>query len=105
MIEYDYVFEIPKDFTGICFVKCSNSVRHYENGLLHNTNGPALSIENYLLQWNINGELSREDGPAVEYSNGDIKWYYKDEFYGYNTDYSIDSWQQLIRELQLQIFE
>ncbi len=51
-----------------------------ENGLLHNTNGPALIDEHGNQFYFIHGKRHRDNGPAVIYKNGKykgIKAYYK----------------------------
>ena len=48
---------------------------HYDKGLLHREDGPAVEDVNGYKAWFINGKLHRIDGPAVEHPNGSKLWY------------------------------
>ena len=86
-----------------------DSIRFYKNNKLHNKNGPAIICNDEYKVWCINGLYHREDGPAVEYANGVKQWRYKDEFYGENNYFTIESWKEKVEELkheeELEIFK
>lgn len=77
MIKFKSPSNIPKDFTGICKILFDLSINYFEKGNLH-----------------------REDGPALEYADGFINWFYKGELYGYNNDFTIESWKEKVKELK-----
>ena len=66
-----------KNCTGIFIAGAYKTIRFYKNGSLH-----------------------REDGPAVEYANGGKKWCYKNKRYGYDNDFTIESWKEKVKELK-----
>lgn len=84
--------------------EADGSKRLYKDGVLHNTEGPAVVYTNGAKEWwiggervqtrgsassfkvvtdengtvyssNENGKLDREDGPAIEYADGSTAWY------------------------------
>lgn len=42
MIKFDFLDDIPLDFTGSCHLIEDNSIRYYKNGIFHRVDGPAL---------------------------------------------------------------
>lgn len=75
MIKFDFLDDIPLDFTGSCHLIEDNSIRYYKNGIFHRVDGPALFWHSYEEQWFIDGNFHREDGPAHIHSFG--KEYYQ----------------------------
>jgi hypothetical protein len=49
--------------------------RHYQNGLLHREDGPAIIPPNGYRAWWFNGQRHREDGPAIIYRDGSQEWH------------------------------
>lgn len=86
MKEFISYLDIPKNFTGICKSINNNSIVHCKNGKYH-----------------------REDGPAIEYENNHKSWYYKDMLYGYDENFTIETWIEKVKEIKylesLQIFK
>jgi hypothetical protein len=74
-LSYQYIYNVSKDFTGLCFIKNDCSFRYFKNKKLHNEDGPAiikLSVEH----WYLNGKRHRVNGPAVEnFWSNDNEWY------------------------------
>lgn len=82
MIQFEYSFCIPNNFTGVCKVLNDNTVRYLKNGEYH-----------------------REDGPAIECPNGYSVYYYNGLHYGNeDDDYTIESWIEFMREERLKVF-
>ena len=108
MIYLYYINSVPKDFTGVCKISSNMSIRHYKNGFLHREDGPAEIYEDGDRCWHINGLKHREDGPAVEYKDGGKYWFYKGKNYGYDDDFTNETWKEKVenlkREEQLKIF-
>ena len=100
MIVFEYGYDTPKDFTGVCKILGDNSIRYYKNDNLHREDGPAVECANGDKQWYINDEHHREDGPAVEYINGRKSWWFKDIIYGYDNDFTIETWKEKVEELK-----
>ena len=71
----------------------------YKNGLLHREDGPAVEKANGTKYWCKNDKLHREDGPAVSYFNGNTSWYVNDNCFGYNDDFTNESWKFFIKTL------
>ena len=85
MKNFKYYTDVPNDFTGICQILYMDEIIYYENGKIHNENGPALL------------------------ASGNQKfWHYKDKRYGENNDFTNETWiekvQELKREEELKIF-
>ena len=57
------------------YFKSGRQYEWYEDGQLHNEDGPAYRSPKGDLQWWIHGMQHREDGPAAEYKNGDKEWF------------------------------
>ena len=49
--------------------------------------------------WYKNGKYHREDGPAIEYATGDKEWWLNNKYYGYNNDFTNESWKRFIKTL------
>ena len=109
MIEFKNYSDIPNDFTGVCKTIDANNIYYYKNGLSHNEFGPAFIYKSGTKYWYINGKEHREDGPSTEYSDGGKRWYYKDKYYGYDNDFTVETWIEKVielkREEQLEIFK
>ena len=72
------------------------------NGKLHREDGPAIEYPNGDKFWYKNGKRHREDGPAFERSDefNDFKmWCLNDKSYGYNNDFTNDSWSKFVKTL------
>lgn len=65
-----------KDKTGVFQISETNKIIHVKNGLLHNTDGPALIKTNGTVKWYLNGILHNLNGPAVVSCNDKVKHYY-----------------------------
>lgn len=50
----------------------------------------------------LNGKLHNEDGPAAIYADSSFGkgWFYKDVCYGYNNDFTIQTWKEKIKEIE-----
>ena len=81
MIEFISTSCVPADFIGCCKILTLNQIRHYENGVLH-----------------------REDAPALKAGMSKY-WYYKGKCYGYNDEFTIETWKKKVRILKLEIFK
>ena len=86
-----YKYEFKKDFFG--------NKRYYLNGLLHREDGPAIEYFNGTKYWCKNGKLHREDGPAIEYITGETEWCLNGKYYGYDNDFTNESWIKFIKTL------
>lgn len=108
MKEFESYKDVPKIFTGVCKLLISKSIHHYKNGKYHNENGPAVIYSDGSKHWYINGLQHREDGPAAQFANGKIIWYYKNVPFGYNGEFTVESWKEKVenlkREESLKIF-
>ena len=108
MKEFESYKDVPKNFTGVCKLLISKSIRYYKNGKYHNENGPAEIYSYGEKHWYINGLQHREDGPAAQLATGKIIWYYKNKYYGQNDDFTVESWKEKVenlkREEELKIF-
>ena len=95
------IFDLKPEekFTGVVR-NSSNHIFHYLDGKRHREDGPAIEWFNGNKYWCLYGELHREDGPAIECSDGDKEWYLNGEIYGYNDDFTNESWIRFVR-LQL----
>lgn len=70
MIEFAARHDIPYNFTGKCKTKDRQVIRHYLNGALHRTDGPAVEYEDGYKEWRVEGKLHRLDGPSIEVPSG-----------------------------------
>jgi len=64
--------------------------------LLHRENNPAKEYIDGTKVWYKNGKYHREDGPAIEYPIGRKEWYLNDKCYGYNNDFTDESWKKFV---------
>jgi len=71
----------------------------YKNGLYHREDGPAIEYSDGNRCWYLNGLYHREDGPAIEYSDGNRCWYLNNKKYGYNNDFTNESWKKFVKTL------
>ena len=101
MKTYNSIHNVPKNFTGICNIT-NFGIYHYKNGKIHNEGGPAVERAPGHKEWFMNGFNHREDGPAVEYANGGKKWCYKNKRYGYDNDFTNESWKEKVKELKIE---
>ena len=72
---------------------------YYLNGNLHREDGPAVEYIDGQKEWYKNGKRHRQDGPAIEYAAGNKAWYLNDKFYGYDIEFTNESWQRFIKTL------
>lgn len=75
--EFEYVYLVPNNFTGICRTKNDGAIRHYKRGLMH-----------------------RVDGPAIEYTDGSKDWIYEQDCFGTNDAYTNETWQEFVKTLK-----
>jgi len=61
--------------------------------------GPAILDAKGDKYWFINGKTHRIDGPAVVWSNGYKSWVLNDKVYGYDNDFTNDSWSKFVKTL------
>ena len=95
-LESIFNFEKKETFTGV--VKdMDKTIAYYLNGTIHREDGPAIQWSYGDKRWCINGKLHREDGPAVEHENGDKAWYLNGKCYGYNDNYTNESWIRFVK--------
>lgn len=47
----------------------------------------------------LNSKLHREDGPAIEYITGETDWCLNGEYYGYDDEFTNESWKRFIKTL------
>ena len=66
---------------------------------LHREGGPAIEWFTGTKEWYFNGTLNREDGPAVEGIGGDKEWYLSNKCYGYDDDFTNESWKKFVKTL------
>ena len=119
LVKYLSGFENYETFTGV--VKDDrNTIAYYLNGKIHREDGPAIENFDGSKWWYLNGKRHRTDGPAVEKSDGSKLWYLNDHFhredgpavellngskswwlngkcYGYNNDFTNESWIRFVR--------
>ena len=100
LIECYFSFKRMKIFTGVVKDE-KNTIAYYLNGNFHREDGPAVIYDNSYQAWYLNGKYHRTDGPAVEWGEA-REWCLNGEFYGYNNDYTNESW---IRFVQLEILK
>ena len=73
--------------------------RYYVNAMLHREDGPAVEYYNGDKFWYKNGKLHREEGPAFESYCNTASWFYNGKCYGYNNDFTNESWLKFIKTL------
>ena len=93
---------IPYNFSGVCKVLVDGSIRHYQNGLYHREDGPAIISENGDTSFFIQGLRHREDGPAFEGVNGAKMWCYRNVLYGKSTSFNSKTWIKFVQQLKYQ---
>ena len=52
--------------------------------------------DNHVIYY-LNGEYHREDGPAVEWADDDKSWWLNDKHYGYDDDFTNESWIRFVK--------
>ena len=57
--------EIPRGYSGKCYVMSSKATFHYSNGVAHCSDAPAIIWDKGDERWYYHGKLHRLDGPAV----------------------------------------
>lgn len=110
MKEFKYIWDIPKNFTGICKTLNDDTIYHMKNGKVHRDDGAAIEYYSGHKEWHVNGQYHREDGPACIYSTGLIYFYYKGKCYGSKVQFKTNnSWLKKVAELKylesLEIFK
>ena len=114
--EFTYGSDVPKDFTGVCRIKKTDSICHYKNGKLHNENGPAIIYYGGDKTWVVDGQVHRVEGPAIEFENGIKSWFFKDKWYhtshpkyddciSYNpisgeAELTVEIWKDFVKKLE-----
>ena len=73
--------------------------RYYLNNKLHREDGPAIILADGSKFWYKNGELHREEGPASEWNTGEKDWYLDGKCYGYDNEFTNESWLKFIKTL------
>mgnify|MGYP003347731049 CR=1 FL=1 len=48
---------------------------HWQHGVLHRVDGPAVLFFDGDKYWYVNDKLHREDGPAIEKADGSKEWW------------------------------
>jgi len=99
MITFEHKGQIPKNYTGWCFVKNVCETAHYIDGVLHYEKGPALRTPK-TKQWFFNGKLHRLDGPSV------VDYGYVKRYFLYGKEYTDKDYHENLvvlstRKLQL----
>jgi len=56
-------------------VDATGTERWHRNGVLHRTDGPAISYPDGTERWYRNGRLHRTDGPAITHADGSQEWF------------------------------
>ena len=84
-------YEFKKDIAG--------DKRYYLNGLVHRDKGPAIEYVDGTKYWFKNGKLHREEGPAVEWYNGEKEWWLNNKCYGFDNDFTNESWIKFVKTL------
>ena len=114
-----FSFEGVKTFSGVAKDE-NNNIIYYLNGKWHREGGPAIIWNNGDKEWLLNSELHREDGPAIEYAGGTKQWLLNnkhhreegpaiescsghkswilnDKNYGYDDDFTNESWIRFVK--------
>ena len=73
--------------------------RYYVNNSLHREDGPAVEWFNGSKEWYKDGKHHREDGPAEVFNVNFTRWWFNDNFYGYNDEFTNESWKKFIKTL------
>ena len=84
-------YKVERDFIGNKFYLLNNK--------LHREDGPAAEYVYGRKEWYKNGLRHRKDGPAIEYANGLRCWYLNDKCYGYDNDFTNESWYKFVKTL------
>jgi hypothetical protein len=77
--------KVLKNFTGFFKVLEDNSIWYYENGKVHNENGPGIIFLNTTPNWRC--------------------WYYQDKSYGFDDKFTNKTWSEFVRNLKFGIFK
>ena len=80
--------QLPDNFSGVIKenIVCTNlsdnttrtiasNIKHYLNGKLHRTDGPAVEYADGSKEWWLDGKKNRLDGPAIDHANGRKEWW------------------------------
>ena len=73
--------------------------RYYVNSLLHREDGPAIEWADGEKHYYKNGLRHRKDGPAIEYADGSKSWYLNGKHYGYDNEFTNESWIRFVKTL------
>ena len=73
MKHFSHQIKVPNDYTGQCMI--ADILHCYEDGMLHNDNGPAVKSFSGHREWYCYDKLHRLDGPAIITSFGLEKFY------------------------------
>ena len=83
-------------FTGVVKDK-ENNIAYFLNGKWRREDGPAIEFADGDKHWYLNGQYHRTDGPAIETFNGTKAWWLNDKCYGWNDDYTNESWIRFVK--------
>lgn len=76
------MFDIPRRFTGHCFIEGIRVELFFKDGKTHREDGPArIYTDTNSMEWWVDGIRHRLDGPAVFFTspyNGNNLYYYID---------------------------
>jgi len=75
-MRYYHSEEIPKDFSGYCYIESTQEHQWRLNGKLHRLDGPAVIYDSGTEVWYKHGKLHRIGGPSIIYGGDDAKLYH-----------------------------
>lgn len=76
-MRYYHGEEIPRDFSGYCYIESTQEHQWRLNGKLHRLDGPAvIYTKNNTQIWYKHGELHRIGGPSITYCGDDTRLYH-----------------------------
>lgn len=73
MKHFNHQVNVPSTYTGQCMI--AGIIHCYEDGMLHNNDGPAIKSFTGHKEWWFNGKRHRLNGPAIITSFGLEKFY------------------------------
>jgi len=99
-MRYYHSEEIPKDFSGYCYIESTQEHQWRLNGKLHRLDGPAVIYDSGTEVWYKHGMFHRLDGPACKLKNGDD---FRCEYWINGVNYSVESYwnHPLVAEYKL----
>lgn len=91
-------FLLYNKFTGV-IIENNETISFFKNGKYHRKNGPAY-ISSESVEWHANGLVHRECGPAIIWQDGRKYWWFKENCYGIDNDFNIETWKEKVKELK-----